>query len=41
MVQEITKEYIQDNLELTHVNEEVYLNELFAYRLKFLNYKYD
>lgn len=41
MVQEITKEQIQDNLEFTHVNEEVYLNELFAYRLKFLNYKYE
>jgi hypothetical protein len=37
MVQEITKEYIQDNLELTRANEEAYLNKLFAYRLKFPN----
>ncbi len=41
MVQEITKEQIQDNLELIRANEEAYLNKLFAYRLKFPNQKYD
>ncbi len=41
MVQEITKEQIQNNLELTCANEKVYLNELLTYRLKFPTNKYD
>jgi hypothetical protein len=39
-IQEITKEQIQDNLELIRVDEEAYLNELVAYKLKFQGYKY-
>jgi hypothetical protein len=35
------KELIQDNLEITHVNEEAYLNELVAYRLQVEGYMYD
>ncbi len=37
----ITKEQIQYNLELTRDDEEAYLNEMFAYKLKFQGYKYD
>jgi beta-lactamase class D len=35
MAQEITKEWIQEILNITHVDEEAYLNELVAYQLHF------
>jgi hypothetical protein len=31
----------QNNLEVTHVDEEAYLFELVAYRVQFLEYRYD
>ncbi len=40
-MQEITKEHIQNNLEVTLVNEKAYLFELVTYRIQFLEYKYD
>jgi len=37
----ITKEHIQNNLEIVHGNEKVYLNELVVYRLQLDGYTYD
>lgn len=41
IVQEITHEQIQDNLEMVHANEDAYLNKLVTYWLKFEGYTYD
>jgi hypothetical protein len=41
IVQEITKEQIQDSLEIARVDEEAYMNELVTYQLQFEGYKYD
>ncbi len=41
IVQEITEDQIQNNLEIVHANEEAYLNELVAYQLQFKDYTYD
>jgi hypothetical protein len=38
---EIIKEKIQESLDIAHVDEEVYLNELVAYQLHFEGYKCD
>jgi hypothetical protein len=40
-MQEITEEHIQNNLEVTHVDNKTYLFELVAYRIQFLEYRYD
>jgi hypothetical protein len=40
-VQEIIEKQIQESLEIIHVDEEAYLNELVAYWLHFKGYKYD
>jgi hypothetical protein len=40
-MQEITKKRIQNNLEVTHVNDKTYLFELVAYRVQILEYRYD
>ncbi len=40
-MQEITKTYIQESLDIARANEVVYLNELVAYWLHFEGYKYD
>jgi hypothetical protein len=40
-VQEIIGKQIQESLEIVHVDEEAYLNELVAYWLHFEGYKYD
>lgn len=41
VVKEITKGQIQDSLEIVHLDEETYLNELVAYQLQFEDYTYD
>jgi hypothetical protein len=41
VVKEITKGQIQDSLEIVHLDEETYLNELVAYQLQFEGYTYD
>jgi hypothetical protein len=41
IVEEITKEQIQDSLEIVHVDEEAYLYELVACQLHFEGYKYE
>ncbi len=40
-MQKITKEQIQDNLEIVCANEDAYLYELVTYKMQFLEYKYD
>ncbi len=39
--EQITKEQIQNSLELVYMDEEAYLNELVAYKLKFQGSTYD